>query len=72
MRTQRYKLIRFYGHDINNWELYDLEKDPAEMNNIYDNPEYGKIQMELHAELKKLMIKYEDFEEEDKRIYLGL
>ena len=42
------------------------------MNNIYDNPEYGKIQMELHAELKKLMIKYEDFEEEDKRIYLGL
>ena len=72
VRTQRYKLIRFYGHDINNWELYDLDKDPAEMNNIYDKPEYGKVQLELHAELKRLMIKYEDFDEEDKKIYLGL
>lgn len=30
VRTRRYKLIHFY-HDIDEWELYDLEKDPQEM-----------------------------------------
>lgn len=72
VRTEGYKLIRFYGHDINNWELYDLKRDPSEMKNLYGNPEYKKVQEELHAELKRLMIKYEDFEEQDKRDYLGL
>ncbi|MCK7537964.1 MAG: DUF4976 domain-containing protein [Marinilabiliales bacterium] len=28
VRTKRYKLIHFYN-DIDAWELYDLEKDPA-------------------------------------------
>ena len=37
-----YKLIRLYGKDVPNgeeWEFYDLEKDPHELNNIYANPE---------------------------------
>ena len=33
VRTDRYKLIRFYG-DINNWEFYDLKTDPTEMHNL--------------------------------------
>ena len=72
VRTERYKLIRFYGHDIHQWELFDLEKDPSEMNNIYDNPDYIKIQEMMHEELKKLMLKYEDYQEPDKWRYLGL
>lgn len=43
----------FLGNDID--ELYDLEKDPGEMINLINNPEYGSIQKELRQELKKLM-----------------
>ena len=34
IRTERYKLIHFY-YSMDEWELYDLENDPQEMNNIY-------------------------------------
>jgi arylsulfatase A-like enzyme len=59
VRTRRYKLIHFY-HDIDEWELYDLEKDPNELNNVYDNPAYADIVKDLKAELKRLRKKYED------------
>jgi uncharacterized sulfatase len=36
------------------WELYDLEKDPHEMVNQYNNPEYKDIVTKLKAELKKV------------------
>ena len=58
VRTDRYKLIHFYD-DIDEWELYDLKKDPQEENNLYGDPEYAKIQKELHKELKELQEKYE-------------
>ncbi len=60
VRTERYKLIRFYGHDIENWELYDLLEDPSEMNNLYDNPAYNKVKKSLHKELDRLARKYND------------
>ncbi|MEM1223952.1 MAG: sulfatase/phosphatase domain-containing protein, partial [Verrucomicrobiota bacterium] len=52
---KRYKLIRFYGKDVadgEEWELFDLEKDPSELNSVYSNPEYApKL-----AEMKKLLV----------------
>ena len=65
IRTDRYKLIHFYD-DIDQWELYDLEKDPLEEDNLYGNAEYADIQKKLHAELKDLQQKYEVTEEEFK------
>jgi arylsulfatase A-like enzyme len=59
VRTERYKLIRFY-YNIEAWELYDLEKDPQEMNNVYDQPEYKEIQAQLHKRLEELRIQYQD------------
>ena len=59
VRTRRYKLIHFY-YDIDAWELYDLEKDPNELNNVYDNPAYADVVKELKAELERLRKEYKD------------
>jgi len=59
VRTHQYKLIHFY-YDIDAWELYDLQKDPQELNNVYDNPEYAEVVKELKAELDRLQKKYKD------------
>jgi len=59
VRTERYKLIHFY-HDIDEWELYDLKKDPKEIKNVFDDPVYANIIKELKSELKKLRKKYKD------------
>jgi len=57
--TKKYKLIHFY-YDVDKWELYDLEKDPRELKNIYGDPAYSNVQAELHKELDQLRVKYED------------
>ncbi len=59
VRTDRYKLIHFYN-DIDVWELYDLEKDPDEMNNIFGKPEYAEIQKNLENRLSELQKEYDD------------
>ena len=56
VRTDRYKLIYFYTLD--EWEFYDLEKDPNEMRSQSDNPEYAAIIREMKAELKRLRKQY--------------
>jgi len=42
VRTERYKLIHFY-FDVDEWELYDLETDPHEMKNVYNDPSYAGV-----------------------------
>ncbi len=64
--TERYKLIHFY-YDIDEWELYDLEKDPMEMQNVYDNPEYADVQKNMHQKLKELRDYYGDSDELDQK-----
>jgi arylsulfatase A-like enzyme len=48
----RAKLIHFYT--LNEWELYDLEKDPHELMNVYGKPEYAQLQKVLSGELNRL------------------
>ncbi len=59
VRTDRYKLIHFY-HDIDEWELYDLEKDPDELTNVYNDPAYADVVPSMKAELKRLQAVYKD------------
>ncbi len=40
--------------------LYDLEKDPEQMNNIIADPQYANIVTRLKEDLKGLMVKYEN------------
>ena len=56
VRTDRYKLIHFY--DVGTWELYDLQKDPREMQSVYDDPAYQEIQQQLKTKLQALRQKY--------------
>lgn len=42
------------------WELFDLEKDPAEMFNVYSDPAYAEVVVELKDELRRLQAKYKD------------
>jgi len=59
IRTERYKLIHFYD-PINSWELYDLKKDPSEMNNLYNDTKYKNIVQNLKDKLKTLQKEYKD------------
>jgi arylsulfatase A-like enzyme len=54
--TRKYKLMHFY--ELDEWELYDLEADPSEMQSMYDDPAYADIVAELKKELEKLKIEY--------------
>ena len=59
VRTDRYKLIHFYN-DIDMWELYDLQSDPMEMHNIYNEPGNEALIDSLKTELNKLQEQYDD------------
>lgn len=59
IRGKRYKLIHFYD-DIDEWELYDLEKDPKEMKNVFDEPSYAQVKKKMLEDLKETRIKYND------------
>lgn len=58
VRTDRYKLIFF--NKLNQWELYDLQKDPGEMKNVYNDPAYQKTLEQLKKELYRLKKEFKD------------
>jgi len=77
IRTADYKLIFYYGHPLGKtgssnyaaayipeWELFDLNKDPQEMKNEYNNPQYAKVIASLKKELLKLKKQSGDTEDE--------
>ena len=57
VRTERYKLVdAFLANDID--ELYDLKKDPGEMNNLINDSGYDEIENDLREEATKLKAQY--------------
>ncbi|MDJ1506799.1 sulfatase [Cytophagaceae bacterium BD1B2-1] len=61
IRTEQYTLARFYGPD-NAWELYDIKKDPQNLNNLYGKKGYENITSTLKAQLKKEIVQAKDNE----------
>ncbi|WP_119080356.1 sulfatase family protein [Chitinophaga alhagiae] len=61
LRTSRYTLVRFYGQ-TDTWELFDLQKDPQQVKNLYGQKGYEKITAELKQQLGQLIRQYEDDE----------
>lgn len=64
--TREFKLAHFY-YDVDEWELYDRMKDPMELKNEYDNPEYAEVVRDLKVKLSELRAKYKDSEELDQK-----
>lgn len=59
VRTDRYKLIHFYQFG-DEWEFYDLDTDPDETMNQYDNPYYAEEVAMMKEKLQELIKKYDD------------
>ena len=57
IRNTDYKLIHFYTDHV--YELYDLNKDPHELENLAQKPEYLNIRNKLIKDLKDLRKKYQ-------------
>lgn len=67
IRTHKHKLIYYYAEALGTsgsreenrppeWELFDLEKDPYELRNVYEDPEYVELIVALKAELRALQL----------------
>ncbi|MEF3304429.1 sulfatase family protein [Paenibacillus sp. GYB003] len=71
VRTEQYKLIYYYADALGTagsedipmppeWELFDLKKDPYEMINVYDDPDYARVAELLEQELYRLQDEVKD------------
>jgi arylsulfatase A-like enzyme len=71
IRTHQYKLIYYYADACGQpntidepgkqeWELFDLEADPCELNNVYGDPAYADVVRELKDELHRLQAEVQD------------
>ena len=58
VRDGRYKLIHYYH--VGEWELFDLEKDPHEMQSVYADTAYEPVKTKMLAELNRLRDYYGD------------
>ena len=75
IRTREHKLIFFYGLPLDasgavdfvtpaGGELYDLVRDPHELRNVYDDPDYAEVRRDLKERLRRLR---DDLGEDDAR-----
>jgi choline-sulfatase len=71
IRTADYKLIHYYGAGLGvpgasdavfapEWELYDLQSDPAEVRNVADDPAYAQIRADMEVKLAEYQRHYAD------------
>lgn len=71
IRTKDYKLIYYYGAGLDvpgasrevyepEWELYDLNADPTEVDNVAADPAYASIKAELETKLAQYQERYGD------------
>ena len=67
IRTKDYKLIFYYGCNYEGgyrtppaWELYDMQNDPKEIRNLYDDPAHAEIVKDLKIRLAELRTRVGD------------
>jgi arylsulfatase A-like enzyme len=61
IRTETHKLIHYPGMKGKyQWELFDLQNDPEEMNNLYGSPKHKETRESLKEELRTLIKQLDD------------
>ncbi|MBI2804559.1 MAG: sulfatase [Planctomycetes bacterium] len=71
VRTRRHTLIHYYGKHLDmkgarkmnlmpEWELFDRQKDPRQIRNVYADPTYAATVRELRVELDRLRREFGD------------
>lgn len=71
IRTKRYKIIYWYNDGLGEpgtrpddlppeWELFDLDEDPLELFNVYNDPKYADVVMEMRGKLDAEMLRIGD------------
>jgi arylsulfatase A-like enzyme len=76
IRDKDYKLIYWYNEDLGEpganpgtgpeekeWELFDLQKDPLELFNVYHDPAYADVAKTMTAKLDAEMLRIGDVPE---------
>ncbi|MEX0655741.1 MAG: sulfatase/phosphatase domain-containing protein [Phycisphaeraceae bacterium] len=74
LRTSRWKLIFYYGLPLDargaepasspaGWELYDMQHDPFELHNRYEDPACADVIEDLKARLKTIKQELDDADE---------
>lgn len=58
VRTDTHKLI--YFNKLDQWEMYDLTRDPGELKNLYADPAQAGVVARLKSELKRLREELDD------------
>ena len=58
VRTETHKLIYYWTKD--QWEMFDLPRDPDELHNLYDDPVQKEVVAQLKAELYRLKKELKD------------
>jgi N-acetylglucosamine-6-sulfatase len=66
VRTARYKLVHFYDRD--EFNLFDLEKDPDEMHSLHADRQHSVVLTELKALLKHMRSEYEPVSLRDTKV----
>lgn len=56
VRNDRYKL--FHLPTTQEWQLFDLEKDPQEMKSVHDDPKYAPVLAEMREIYEDLRVQY--------------
>ena len=57
VRNDRYKL--FYLPKTDEWQLFDLEKDPQEMKSVHDDPDYATVLADMKKIYRELLAQYQ-------------
>ncbi len=60
VRTERYKLVRYYEPELDTWELFDLVADPHELHDLADDPAHAEVRAALAKRLTELRAQYGD------------
>ena len=58
VKTARYKLLHYYH--LADWELFDMQTDPLDTKNVYNDPAYAEARKELETELVRLRKHFQD------------